>query len=87
MQGFNETTLTVVAIVGGIISVILPDGNIGQYRQTGITELSKVNQERAIREGQLDRRAFMLPEIPKYIKLEYEDPEVMGRPSRRFKLV
>lgn len=90
--------LTAIAIRGGIIQLIKPNGEIGYYRQRGIDRyLMKYVQNRAemersfMKSGKLAKDWRKYSELPKNWSISFEDPEIMGRayvtfnPMREYK--
>jgi len=81
----GQTTVTVVSIHMGIITLIRPNGTICYYRQLGIPRDSfKVNA--LVSSGLLDIRSIGLLEIPKSYKLVWDSQGChMGRPLKTFR--
>lgn len=71
--------LTAVSIMAGIITLIDYNGNIQQYRQRGIGKYSDSQRKVLISAGLLVKNWETYKELPSYISISFEDPEIMGR--------
>lgn len=71
--------LTAISIIGGIITLIEPNGNIGYYRQRGIQTMEPMRITRLIRAGSLDPNWRSVKELPRNWSIEFEDEEIMGK--------
>lgn len=71
--------LTAISIVSGIITLIDYNGNICTYRQRGIGKFTEKQRQVLISAGLLQRNWEQFKELPSYITISFEDPEIMGR--------
>ena len=71
--------LTAVTIVAGIITLIDYNGNICYYRQRGIKKFTDKQRQLLMSCGLLARNWEQYKELPPYISISFEDPEIMGR--------
>lgn len=71
--------LTAITICGGIITLIDCTGNIAYYRQRGITKFTEQQRRVLISAGLLQRNWEQFKELPSYITISFEDPELMGK--------
>lgn len=73
-----------ISIVAGIITAVNNDGIVVTYRQRGINQISYEMQMELIRCGFLNRDWKMVPELPKYVSIAYEDEAILGKASATF---
>ena len=78
--------LTALKIVGGIITLIEPDGGIGHYYQRGMQRVKVSRMKQLISVGAVDARWESLKELPKHYTISFEDPEIMGRAYASFRI-
>ena len=78
--------LTAITIVGGIITLIEPDGSIGYYRQRGMTRANQVDLENLTKRGIIQSNWRNFKELPPHYSIAYEDTEIMGRAVATFSL-
>jgi hypothetical protein len=71
--------LTAVTICGGIITLVDLDGNIAYYRQRGIKRFTDQQRQLLIANGFLQKNWEQFKELPSYITISFEDPEIMGK--------
>lgn len=71
--------LTAISIVSGIITLIDYNGNICNYRQRGIGKFTEKQRQVLISAGLLQRNWEQFKELPSYITISFEDPEIMGK--------
>lgn len=77
--------LTVIDISGGIITLVEPDGRLGQYRQRGMERIGRDERIELLRSGALSPMWREFEELPKNYKIAYEDEEIMGKARATFK--
>ena len=75
----ERKNLTVFSLTAGIIGLVNEDGDIVYYRQRGITNLDIATRQELIRLGLLYRTWYNFEELPRDIKIHYEDEEVLGQ--------
>lgn len=75
---------TVISIVGGIITLIEPDGKIGYYRQRGMNRVDERLMIQLVSRGSINYRWKTYKELPKNYSISYEDPDIMGRAVATF---
>lgn len=85
MNKNKREEVMVVAIYGGIIMLIEPEGSIRYYRQKGIDKLDELTIQSLIMSGKLVPDWYAYPEIPDYYDLYYEDECICGKPSKYFR--
>ena len=78
--------LTVIMIMGGIITLIESDGSIGYYRQRGMTRIPQIALSNMIRRGVVDANWRDYKELPKHYTISYENQELMGKAMASFKV-
>jgi hypothetical protein len=71
--------LTAVSICSGIITLIDMNGNICYYRQRGIKKFTDQERQVLISSGFLQKNWEQFKELPSYISISFEDPEIMGK--------
>lgn len=77
--------VTAVSIEQGVIQLIEPNGEIGWYRQRGITgRLTQHQIAIAVNAKILHPRVFELPELPKNYSISFEDEEIQGKACATF---
>ena len=76
----------VVAIKGGIIHLVEPNGIPNMYRQRGIGKIRPDVLDNLIRSGRLDHRVLYVPELPKSYRISCERPDIMGRVRTTFSI-
>lgn len=76
--------LTAIAIDKGIIQLIKPDGNIGYYRQRGITKYTPDQVKNFVRKGLLIKQWDKCEELPYNWSISFEDEQIMGRAYATF---
>lgn len=80
----NREYLTAISIINGIIVLILPDGEIGYFRQRGIQRLPNEVIANLIATNRLDRRWKAYKELPSNYSISFEDEEIMGKARATF---
>lgn len=68
----------------GVIGLILPDGNIANYRQRGIGRLSERAKSQLISMNLLRSDWMNYNELPGNFSIFFEDEEVMGKAKATF---
>lgn len=77
--------VTAVSIEQGVIQLIEPNGEIGWYRQRGITgRLTQHQIAIAVNTKLLHPRIFELQELPKNYSISFEDEEIQGKACATF---
>lgn len=76
--------LVAIEIDAGLITLIMPDGYIGVYRQRGIGSLSDEEINILISKGYLDVEWRNYKELPKNWSISFEDEEIMGKARATF---
>lgn len=76
--------LTVISIVGGVITLIEPDGKIGYYRQRGMNRVDERLMMELVSRGAINYKWKLFKELPKNYSISYEDPDIMGRAVATF---
>lgn len=79
MASKEREYLTAITICAGIITLIDYNGNVCYYRQRGISKLNDNQRKILISAGLLQRDWERYKELPSYISISFEDPEIMGR--------
>ena len=79
MASQERQYLTAISIVSGIITLIDYNGNICNYRQRGIGKFTEKQRQILISAGLLQRNWEQFKELPSYITISFEDPEIMGK--------
>ena len=72
------------AIDKGIIQLIKPDGNIGYYRQRGVTKYTPDQVKSFVRKGLLSKQWDKCEELPYNWSISFEDEQIMGRAYATF---
>ena len=78
--------ITAISIEAGIVTLIEPDGNIGYYRQRGITKLTDYQKAALINMRLLDPQWARYREVPSNWSIEFEDEEIMGKAHVTFSI-
>lgn len=76
--------ITAISIEAGIITLIEPDGNIGVYRQRGISSMDPNLRMRNIQARLLNPHWAEVKELPRNWSIEFEDEEIMGKARATF---
>lgn len=76
--------VTAVSIIGGIITLIEPTGDIGYYRQRGIEKITPEKRCTLIRIGALNIDWAKYKSLPRNYSISFEDPEIQGRALASF---
>lgn len=76
--------LTAVFIAAGIIMVLDEQGKTLYFRQRGITNISEADRMKLISLGLLNKDWEMYKELPKNIKIAYEDEFILGKARATF---
>lgn len=76
--------VTAVSIVGGIITLIEPTGDIGYYRQRGIEKIAPEKRGVLMRIGALNKDWAKYKSLPRNYSISFEDPEIQGRALATF---
>lgn len=75
-----------ISVDRGLITLVERDGSLATYRQRGINKLTPGQLEAAIRVGKLHPRVLNYKELPSNYDIYFEDPTVMGKPHKTFRL-
>ena len=79
MANKQRIYLTAISCVGGILSVLSPEGNVIYFRQRGIQKIPENTRKQLVDLGFLHPNWESVQELPTYVSLTYEDPVIMGR--------
>lgn len=71
--------LLVISQSKGILQVVLPDGEVGYYRQRGIQLISCDLRTKHIQNQLLDPCWKNIPELPRKYSVYCEEPTITGR--------
>ena len=80
----EKRDLTAVLIAAGIIMLLDENGKTVYYRQRGISNISAEDKGILIRMGLLHKDWALYKELPREIRIHYEDEFIMGRASATF---
>lgn len=76
----SKTKLMAVSVYGGVITYIMPNGNIGYFAQRGIhSKLTPAERLVGIQNGIISPDVNGLREVPRNVSLSFEEPRIQGR--------
>lgn len=80
----EKRDLTAVLIAAGIIMLLDEQGRTIYYRQRGISNISEEDKGTLVRMGLLHKDWALYKELPREIRIHYEDEFIMGKASATF---